>query len=457
MPNKDQSMSQLSGASSTLRATQIQGALIDGGTTPSVANRLIATLGGPMAWWIWILTVTFVVFLFSVQTGFAIINPSVQKTVGLSLTQVATIGATYTWVFAICQFYAGALLDQLGSRRVMPAAIALVTLGVFTFANAKSFEVLLLAQAILALGSCAGFVGAGYVGGKWFGMAKFSFMFGLVQVVAAGTSAISQNVFEYALAHVAWRTLFNYVGIFGIALFALGALSIRNPTPVVVQSEGGAIGFLSSVTHNLFDVAKSGHVWMAAIIGAALFGTLLSLGVVWAPKLLMVRGASESTAVLGSSMLWLGLSVGSAIVPWWSDHIRRRKLPIVLGTAVQFAVLLILVYVPNLGSTMDLTLCFIFGFANSSHMLTFSTAADVVEPNRIGTSAAIVNGIMFIMGGIMIARPGVRIDRAIEHGIEKGSMALVHYAAVPLILALGIALVLAFVMRETYPAERAAG
>src|SRR5208283_276077 len=282
-----------SGASSTLRATQIQGALIDGGTTPSVANRLIATLGGPMAWWIWILTVTFVVFLFSVQTGFAIINPSVQKTVGLSLTQVATIGATYTWVFAICQFYAGALLDQLGSRRVMPAAIALVTLGVFTFANAKSFEVLLLAQAILALGSCAGFVGAGYVGGKWFGMAKFSFMFGLVQVVAAGTSSISQNVFEYALAHVAWRTLFNYVGIFGIALFALGALSIRNPTPVVAQSEGGAIGFLSSVTHNLFDVAKSGHVWMAAIIGAALFGTLLSLGVVWAPKLLMVRGASE--------------------------------------------------------------------------------------------------------------------------------------------------------------------
>ena len=32
-------------------------------------------LGGPMAWWVWALAVTFVVFLFSFQTGYAIVNP----------------------------------------------------------------------------------------------------------------------------------------------------------------------------------------------------------------------------------------------------------------------------------------------------------------------------------------------------------------------------------------------
>ena len=57
-----------------------------------------------------------VVYLFSVQTGYAIVNSGVQKDVGLSVTQVATIAATYTWVFALFQFYGGALLDQLGSR-----------------------------------------------------------------------------------------------------------------------------------------------------------------------------------------------------------------------------------------------------------------------------------------------------------------------------------------------------
>lgn len=154
-------------------------------------------------------------------------------------------------------------------------------------------------------------------------------------------------------------------------------------------------------------------------------------------------------------MLWLGLAVGSAAVLWWSDRIRARKLPIILGTVAQFVALAVLVYVPGLGSTIDLALCFVIGFANASHMLSFSTAADVVEPRLIGTSAAVVNGIMFIFGGIMIARPGARIGRAIEAGIEKGTMDMVQYAAVPLVVALAIALVLSLAMKETYPAQDA--
>jgi MFS family permease len=62
---------------------------------------------------------------------------------------------------------------------------------------------------------------------------------------------------------------------------------------------------------------------------------MLVLGVVWAPKLLMVHGLSRSAVSFGASMLWLGLAVGSAVIPWWSDHVGRRKMPILLGGVVQ--------------------------------------------------------------------------------------------------------------------------
>ena len=111
----------------------------------------------------------------------------------------------------------------------------------------------------------------------------------------------------------------------------------------------------------------------------------------------------------------------------------------------------LLVYWSDIGITVDLALCFILGFANAAHMLAFSTAADVVEPRQIGTSAAVVNGIMFIVGGIMMARPGVRIDRAIEKGMERGSLELAQYASVPFVAAMALALVLALLMKETFP------
>jgi MFS family permease len=408
-------------------------------------------MGGRTAWIVWILAVTFVVYLFSFQTGYSIVNPSVQADVSLSVAQIATIAAVYTWVFAICQFFGGALLDRLGSRKVLPISISIVTLGIFVFANADSYGMLLLSQVIIAIGSCTGFVGAGYVGGQWFGMAKFSFMFGLVQVVAALTSAFSVNIFEGILGGTGWRTLFNIYGVLGIILLVLGFLYIHDPKPVEGGMKNGIGEFFSSVVGSLLEVAKIPHIWIASLLGAALFGVHLALGVVWMPKVLLAHGLSQTSATLGTSMLWLGLAAGSAVVPWWSDKIGKRKLPMILGSAVQLLCMLPMIYMEGMGAGLALLLCFIFGFANSSHMLAFSTAADVVKPSQNGTSAAIVNGIMFIAGGILMNRPGARIGLGIDAGIEPASLALVRYAGMPLIIALALALVLSFIIKETFP------
>src|SRR5918993_3251828 len=263
-----------------------------------------ATVGNGMAWWVWTLAVVFVVYLFSFQTGYSVVNPNVQKDVGLSIEQISLIAAVYTWVFAICQFFGGALLDRLGSRLVLPISIALVTLGIFVFANAHSFEMLLLSQVVVAIGSCTGFVGAGYVGGQWFGMAKFSFMFGLVQFAASFFSAFNQNLLGLALQTIPWRELFTFIGVFGIGLFVLSALFIRNPTPIE-RPEQSLPAFLGSVIGSIVQVAKIPHVWLAAAFGALCFGVMLALGVVWGPKLLQVRGFDTSTANWSASLLWL--------------------------------------------------------------------------------------------------------------------------------------------------------
>jgi MFS family permease len=413
-----------------------------------------AGLGGARAWLVWGLAVTFVVYYFSFQTGYAIVNARVQEDAGLTVSQVASVAAVYTWVFALCQFFSGALLDRLGAGKIIPFAIALVTVGIFVFANATNYATLLLSQLIIAVGACSGFVGAGYVGGQWFGMAKFSFMFGLVQFAAAFFSAFNQNLLSFALQSIHWRQLFLLIGLLGIGLFLLGVLFIRNPTPLDRPSETMA-AFLNSVLQSIFTVAKIPHVWMAAAFGALCFGVMLGLGVVWGPKLLAVRGFDAATANWSASLLWLGLAAGCFVIPKWSDVIRRRRLPAILGVVVQAVALAMLLYLPSFTASTGMALCFIFGFANAAHMLAFSTAADVVQPSQIGTSAAIVNGIMFIVGGIMISRPGARIGLGLEEGLHARSLELAQFAAWPLMVAILLALPVALVLRETYPANSA--
>src|SRR5512139_494905 len=167
-------------------------------------ERTSVRLGVGRAWLVWCLAVLFVIYYFSFQTGYAIVNSRVQEDVGLNVSQVAAVAAVYTWLFALCQFFSGALLDRLGAGKIIPVCIALVTAGIFIFANATSYPMLLLSQLVIAIGACSGFVGAGYVGGQWFGMAKFSFMFGLVQFAASFFSAFNQALLSLALASVQW-------------------------------------------------------------------------------------------------------------------------------------------------------------------------------------------------------------------------------------------------------------
>lgn len=59
---------------------------------------------------------------------------------------------------------------------------------------------------------------------------------------------------------------------------------------------------------------------------------------------------------------------------------------------------------------------------------------------------------MFIMGGILISRPGVRIGTWTEaRDGQVDYLALAQYAGLPLLVALAIALALALAMKETYP------
>jgi MFS family permease len=228
---------------------------------------------------------------------------------------------------------------------------------------------------------------------------------------------------------------------------------MRNPAPVAAGGDRGR-GFFASVIGDMAMVGRVGHVWIASIIGAASFGAMLALGVVWMPKLLMVRGLEQSTAGLVSSLLWFGAAAGNAVFPSWSAYIERRRVPLIVGGGAMLTCLLALLYLPHISPPLAALFCFVFGFGSASHMLTFATVADVMKPGLIGTSAAIVNGVTFIVGGALISSPGVRIGLGIDAGIEPQSFAIAQYASVPLLVALAIAFALPFFMRETYPTSR---
>lgn len=390
-------------------------------------------LGGGMAWWVWILATLFVIYLFNIQTMFSDVQDEIQSTLNLDVRHLTMIAATYTWAFAIFQFFGGAFLDCFGSRRVMIPAFIFVTAGVFLYGLADSYVTILLAQVLMALGSCCGFVGAGYIGGVWFGMAAYGTMFGYVQTLSSVGSAVQQPIIESLLKHMSYQHLFISIGFIGVVLVILAFIYMRNPQPVpITQNPFKVVG------NNLLQIFKKPQMWIAAIWGGIIFGLNLALGVVWTPQIFAHYG--HESGYIGTALLWLGLAAGSCFWPQWSNRIGSRKKPSIIGAIMMIVGLCLVIYV-DMPMWLMVVMMFVIGMGATAHMLAFSVGGDVAGGPLVGTSSAFLNGIMFIFGGIL-----QNIPSSVEsHG---GSF---HSMFFPFIVAAVIALIFIFIQKETAP------
>ncbi|MGL4747510.1 MAG: MFS transporter, partial [Shewanella sp.] len=246
----------------------------------------VYTLGGSRAWLIWTICTIFVLYVFGAQTIFAIVQGDIQSSLSLSITQIALVGSVYTWAFAICQFFSGPILDEFGSRKAMIPAVALAVIGVWLYATAQDFTMLLFAQIVMALGAVFGFVGAGYIGGVWFGAASFGMMFGFVETSSSIASAFEQQLTAFALNYVTWRELMTGIGLFGVLLWIAVLLFVRNPRPINSSSSN----MISKVFKDLLIFIKSPQHWICGLWGGITFGINLAVGIIWAPHIMMQKG-----------------------------------------------------------------------------------------------------------------------------------------------------------------------
>lgn len=396
-------------------------------------------LGGPRAWWVWIIVTVFTIYLFNVQTMFSVVQGQIGEHLQLDESHLTLIAGVYTWAFAIFQFFGGAFLDCFGSRKILIPAFIFVTAGVFLYGLATSYTVILLAQVLMALGACCGFVGAGYVGGIWFGMAAYGTMFGYVQTLSSLSSAIQQPITESLLGSMTYEKMFIYLGFFGILLVVLAILYVRNPTPVISHQSPFKV-----VIGNLKQIVKKKQMWIAAIWGGIAFGLNLALGVVWTPQIFENAGFTQGNGNLGSALLWLGLAAGSCFWPQWSNKINSRKKPSIIGIIMMLVGMAAVIYL-KLPLWMMLVLMFVIGMGATSHMLAFTVGGDVAGGPLVGTSSAFLNGIMFIFGGIL---------QNIPSGLHARGAGFAGMFT-PYVVALIIALIFVLMQKETAPKKAA--
>ncbi|TKK29896.1 MFS transporter [Pseudomonas sp. CFBP13528] len=341
-----------------------------------------------------------------IQAVLPSIYPMLKANYGLTFTQVGLITLTFQLTASLLQPWIGYHTDRHPKPWLLPAGMVCTLIGILMLAFVGSFPAILLAAALVGVGSSTFHPETSRVarlasGGRY-GLAQSTFQVGGNTGSAFGPLLAAAIIIPYGQSHIAWFGLF--------AVFAIGVLYglsrwYRHHLNLFKLKQG------SQPTHGL----SKGRVTFALVVLA-----LLVFSKYW----YMTSLTSYFTFYLiekfqlsvASSQMYLFLFLGAVAVGTFAggpigDRIGRKKVIwfSILGAA-PFTLAL-----PYVDLFWTAVLSVIIGFIIASAFSAIVVFAQELVPGNVGMIAGIFFGLMFGFSGIGAALLGLLAD---HHGIE---------------------------------------
>src|SRR5262249_47605002 len=169
----------------------------------------------------WLITAVYYFYQYTLRSAPAVMMPQLEQAFGLSSMAVASMVGLFYWGYSPFSLVAGAAMDGLGPRKVVPLGAALVGVGALLFAsgNANAASVGRLLQ---GAGGVFALVGAVYIASTSFPASKAATLIGATQMFGmAGGSAGQFVVGPLIGAGVAWSHFWLFMGVAGLVIGAL--------------------------------------------------------------------------------------------------------------------------------------------------------------------------------------------------------------------------------------------
>lgn len=340
-----------------------------------------------------------------IQAVLPSIYPMLKANYGLSFTQVGLITLAFQLTASLLQPWIGYHTDRHPKPWLLPAGMVCTLIGILMLAFVGTFPAILLASALIGVGSSTFHPETSRVarlasGGRY-GLAQSTFQVGGNAGSAFGPLLAAAIVIPYGQGHIAWFGLFAVFAI--LVLYGLSRW-YRNHLSLFKLKQG------SKATHGL---SKRRVTFALAVLAVLVFSKYFYMSSLTSYfTFYLIEKFNLSVA---SSQLYLFLFLGAVAAGTFfggpiGDRIGRK-------TVIWFSILgaapftLALPYVDLFWTAI---LSVVIGFILASAFSAIVVFAQELVPGNVGMIAGVFFGLMFGFSGIGAALLGLLAD---SHGI----------------------------------------
>jgi len=396
----------------------------------------------------WLITAAYFFYQYALRSAPAVMMPQLSEALGLGAMGVASIVGLFYWGYSPFSLVAGAVMDGLGPRKVIPIGAAAVGVGALLFASGNSGAAS-VGRLLQGAGGAVAFVGAVYIAVTSFPASRAATLIGATQMFGmAGGSAGQFVVGPMIAAGLSWSWFWAGMGVGGLGMAAILFFLL----PPQRQADRRR-NWLKEAADALGIVFRNPQTILCGMIAGLLFIPTTIFDMIWGVRFLQeAKGYEYASAVIRSSMVPLGWIIGCPLLGVISDRLGRRKPVIIAGASVLLACLVWILYGPA-DVLPPYVLGIVAGVASGAAVLPTTVVKEANPPGVSGTATGTVNFLNFTFSALLGPVFGW-ILRVVAG--EAATMKEEHYQTAfgPLLYGVGLAIVLTLFLKETGSAAR---
>ncbi|HYW73386.1 MAG TPA: MFS transporter [Pyrinomonadaceae bacterium] len=394
---------------------------------------------------VWVLTSIFYFYQYAMRSAPAVMMPQLSQAFGLSALGVASIVGLFYYGYSPFSLVAGAAMDRLGPRKLVPFAAVIVGLGALLFSTGNA-NIASVGRFLQGAGGVFALIGAVYIATKNFPASQAATLIGATQMFGmAGGSAGQFVVGPLISAGVSWNSFWVGMGVAGLLIGVVLYLLI--PSEQAKEHDGG----IKEIAKGFAIVFKNPQSILCGLIAGFLFIPTTIFDMIWGVRYLQeAHSLTYGDAVMRSATVPFGWIIGCPLLGFISDRIGRRK-PVIVGGALVLLGCLILILYRTVDRFPPYSLGLVAGIASGAAMIPYTVIKEANPPQYGGTATGVINFLNFTFSALLGPVFGWLLIRVSGGGqvIDRSDY---QTTFTPLLFGVVIAIVLAFVLKETGPA-----